>query len=139
MPTLVGRLIVSPEQNQQQEERGGRQQREKDQRRRQNNNGMFTRRTSCAQIHVNCSLSYLHAAYTKFYGKFTLCLLWIKTRATYFGLASPPIIPGPIVDSVIGLYRSGSTITAFKASGAGKGVLSDEERRHSHGVGSTGF
>src|SRR5215472_9584596 len=39
--TLVGGLILSPEENQQQQERDGRQQREKGQRRRQNSSRIF--------------------------------------------------------------------------------------------------
>ena len=44
----------------------------------------------------HCSLSSLHPTYTRFYVKFTLWLTWRKPRAIYFGLASPPIIPGPM-------------------------------------------
>jgi hypothetical protein len=40
--TLVGGLIVSPEQNQQRQERGRRQQREKSQRRRQGSSRIFS-------------------------------------------------------------------------------------------------
>ena len=43
----------------------------------------------------HCSLSSLHPTCT-LYGKFTLCLTWRKAGAIYFGLASPPIIPGPM-------------------------------------------
>jgi DNA-binding beta-propeller fold protein YncE len=47
------------------------------------------------------SLSSLHPTCTRFYGRFTICLTCRKAGAIYFGLASPSIIPGPNVDSVI--------------------------------------